>query len=116
MIRKILRKVSSKKGESIAEVLIAGLIISLGALLLASMINASFRLLTNEEKSYKEFIEVKNDFELLNESKDSESSNITITTTNVLGVPKTINNRYVSVFSRGTPGNMFYRYDPNDLK
>ena len=46
MGRKAIRKLKSKNGESIGEVLAAMVIISLAAILLASMIAASMRIIT----------------------------------------------------------------------
>ena len=60
----IFRKLLSEKGESIAEVLMAGLVIALGSLLLFTMVNVSDNLITKEKESYAEFIETKNEFEM----------------------------------------------------
>lgn len=56
MGRKAIRKLKSKNGESIGEVLAAMVIISLAAILLASMIAASMRIITRSVKGYDLYV------------------------------------------------------------
>ncbi|MCR5097194.1 MAG: hypothetical protein K6A70_10750 [Erysipelotrichaceae bacterium] len=105
-------KLVSNKGESIAEVLVASLVITLGAIILFTMVNASFRILQNEEKKYKEFIKEKNKFE---EEAFGEISGV--------GAPAQVSIRYgdvktyeigVTVYSKIIDDNTFYRYEVNN--
>ncbi len=105
----ISKKISDSKGESIAEVLIASLIISLGTILVITMINASFRLLTNEEKSYKEFIDAKNEFAATSyKDSDSATKEITLTCASYSNISKVI-----KVYSKTYKGLTFYRLEEN---
>lgn len=54
--RKAIRKLKSKDGESIGEVLAAMVIISLAAILLASMIAASMRIITRSVEGYDLYV------------------------------------------------------------
>lgn len=56
-------RLKETKGESIAEVLLASLVISLGFVMLVSMIMASFHMIKNSEEKYKSHNNVKNVFE-----------------------------------------------------
>lgn len=56
MGRKAIRKLKSKNGESIGEVLAAMVIISLAAILLASMIAASMRIITRSVEGYDLYV------------------------------------------------------------
>ncbi len=106
MVKTIKKKLQSSSGESIAEVLVAALVVSLGSILLISMVNASFNLLTAQEKKYREFISKKNDFE---EKRYSEfESNILIT---INGGEVTIS-KTVDMFSKVVDEDAsFYRYE-----
>ncbi len=59
----MIRKIKSNHGESISEVLVAGLVMSLGFIMITSMINASFNLIKNTEAKYAIEIADKNEFE-----------------------------------------------------
>ena len=52
-----MRKLTSNRGESIGEVLVALLISSLGLMLLALMISTSSRLVSNSKKAMQEYAE-----------------------------------------------------------
>lgn len=56
MGRKAIRKLKSKDGESIGEVLAAMVIISLAAILLATMIAASMRIITRSVEGYDLYV------------------------------------------------------------
>ena len=104
-VNHILKKIYGNKGESIAEVLIAALIISLGTILIITMINASFKLLTNEEKSYKEFIDAKNEFAATYyKETDATTKEITLQCAGYSNISKIIN-----VYSKTFKGLTFYR-------
>ena len=111
MIKDIKRKMSSNAGESIAEVLVAALIVVLGSLLLHTMVNASFRLLTKEEESYKEFIDERNEFEIdpAAESKVSEDP-YTMTIQSSVGTYT----RQVILYVKKVGDVDFYRYELKD--
>ncbi len=111
---KLVNRLSSHRGETISEVLVASLVISLGMLLVATMISASFRILSREEKSYREYIEQKNIFETYSESKDASTMTISITPSEAgIGELK----RDVEVFSRKIDDSTtFKRYSTVALK
>ena len=112
MIKDIKRKLSSNAGESIAEVLVAALIVVLGSLLLHTMVNASFRLLTKEEESYKEFIDERNEFEIdpAAESRFGEDP-FTMTIQSNAGGTYT---RQVILYVKKVGDVDFYRYELKD--
>jgi hypothetical protein len=55
-MKKLIQKLKSKNGESIGEVLAAMVIISLAAIMLASMIAASMRIITRSVKGYDLYV------------------------------------------------------------
>jgi len=55
-MKKMIQKLNSKNGESIGEVLSAMVIISLAAIMLASMIAASMRIITRSVKGYDLYV------------------------------------------------------------
>lgn len=55
-MKKMIQKLKSKNGESIGEVLAAMVIISLAAIMLASMIAASMRIITRSVKGYDLYV------------------------------------------------------------
>ncbi len=57
---KIIRRIGGSKGESLAEVLIALLISSLGLVLLAAMITSSGNMLTSSKAAMKEYVAAEN--------------------------------------------------------
>jgi len=59
-LKSILRKVRSRSGESIAEVLVSLLIAALAMLLLAGMINASSNLITKSRAKMQEYYDANN--------------------------------------------------------
>ncbi len=115
MMNALYRKLSSNRGESIAEVLIAALVIALGMILLISMINVSFRILNKEEKSYKDFIEEKNAFEKLDEAEVYGNFSVAISISNGANLD-VLDNRIVKVYKRSvSEETQFYRYEAVDL-
>ena len=109
----VLEKIKSSSGETIAEVLVASLVIALGMILFAGMVNASFRLLTREQEKYAEFIEGKNEFERKQITEESERSSVKAsmefegTTVNISeSIP-------VDLYARALDDETtFYRYEP----
>lgn len=59
----MIRKLKSKKGESIGEVLVAMLVVSLGSILFASMVSASQRLATRSKKAYDSYVTARSQME-----------------------------------------------------
>ena len=55
MKNKLIRKIKSRAGESLAEVLIAVLIIAVSAMLLAGMISSTLSIVTRSEAAYEEY-------------------------------------------------------------
>ena len=111
MIKDIQKKLSSNTGESIAEVLVAALVVVLGSLLMYTMVNTSFRLLTKEEESYKEFIDERNEFEIdpAEETKKSEDP-YTMTIQSGVGTYT----RQVILYVKKVGDVDFYRYELKD--
>ena len=108
----IKNKITSDQGETIAEVLIASLVIALGMILFVTMVNASFKILVNEDKHYREFVESKNAFELVAESTSGAETTVNVTT-DYYGVNKTLGNvKPVIVYSKAFEDITFYRYVP----
>ncbi len=54
------RKLQSKKGESITEVLVSALVIALGAMMLASMVTSSMRLVQRSDTAYQRYMDEQN--------------------------------------------------------
>lgn len=84
MLYSIKKKISSKKGESIAEVLIAMLIVALGAILLASMVIGSRNLITKSEEAYTEQMTEKNVLEDMSGNSSSGNVSIQLVTKNIM--------------------------------
>ncbi len=63
-MQRMMNKIKSKSGETIAEVLVACLIAAMGLLLLAVMVTTSQRLIEKSENLYKENIKQSNQIEL----------------------------------------------------
>ena len=110
MIKDIKRKMSSNAGESIAEVLVAALIVVLGSLLMHTMVNASFRLLTKEEESYKELIDERNEFEIDPAASKFSEDPFTMTIQSGVGTYT----RQVILYVKKVGDIDFYRYELKD--
>lgn len=63
MKKLIMKKLTSKKGETITEVLVAVLVIVLGLTMLAAMINSSSKLMITSRSYYDEFYKAENALE-----------------------------------------------------
>ena len=59
-MKKILRKLNNRRGESLSEVLIALLISSLGIALLAVMITSSVRMITESRTTVESYVAAEN--------------------------------------------------------
>ena len=107
MVDNIRKKLLNNHGESIAEVLVAALVIALGSILVVSMINASFRLLTAQENKYKEFISDKNVFEESAYTVDESISSVSISCDDLsLEFSKSI-----KLYKKDGDDHTFYRYE-----
>ncbi len=76
LVKKLNRRLSGRGGESIAEVLIALLISSLGIVMLAAMITASARLLTKSRDSIERYVDAEN--RLAEQGSSSLSGTVTL--------------------------------------
>ena len=59
----MMKKLKSTSGETIAEVLVASLVVVLGILLYATMVSSSFRIITKAEKAMQELYSAESDVE-----------------------------------------------------
>ena len=59
----MINKLKSKSGETIAEVLVASLVVALAVVLFAMMVSASFRIINTSERAMKDFYTAESDFE-----------------------------------------------------
>ena len=110
-----LMKLKSQKGETIAEVLVASVVIALGMILFVTMINASFRILNNEETAYKEFIDSRNAFERIAENNGSAAGKVTIKILRESGEKYSlVCNDDISIYSKNAGDITFYRYEPKE--
>lgn len=62
-MKKILVKLSSNKGESISEVLVASLVIALALIMLVTMTMSAFRLTRNAENAFNDYYDSENNAE-----------------------------------------------------
>ena len=70
-ICKLRKKIESKKGESITEVLVASLVIAFGSILLASMVVASTSIIKKSIIAYGQYISFHNEAEMLDADETS---------------------------------------------
>ncbi len=59
----MIKKLKSNSGETIAEVLVASLVVVLAVLLYTMMVQSSFRIITTSEKAMKEMYETESSIE-----------------------------------------------------
>ena len=71
LCRRIKRKLISRLGESIAEVLIAMLIIELALLMAVSMIASAGKMITKSEKAFEMYYAERNAFEIGHSTDDT---------------------------------------------
>ena len=76
---RLIRKIKSRAGESLAEVLIAVLIIAVSAMLLAGMISSTLSIVTRSEAAYEEYYQENEKLETFSSSTPS-----TVTTSTVI--------------------------------
>lgn len=113
MMRFVKKRITSNRGETIAEVLVASLVIALGMILFVTMVNASFRLLKNEENSYKSFIETKNAFERIAENAEGHAGKVTVSVLQPGGTSTSLKCKDdIEIYSRVSSEMTFYRYEP----
>ena len=77
MKKRICRKLRSKAGETIAEVLISLLISSIALIILAEMIGAATNMVTSSENTLKAYYEESNN--LAQQTTGSSSASVTLT-------------------------------------
>ena len=76
MTERIKKKLKSKSGETIAEVLVALLISSLGLVLLASMISSSYNLITKSRSMIEDYVNSEN--RLVEQEQTVDTGNVTV--------------------------------------
>ena len=76
MYKTIIRKLKSDRGDSIAEVLIAVLIVSLASLMFASVVSASQKMMSATDKYFKNYFQCRNDYESEADEADTAEYNI----------------------------------------
>ena len=74
----ILRKLRSEKGESIAEVLVATLVVALGSVLFAGMVSASEKIVRNSDTAYDNYLNDHNAIEDYENTSEGSSSSVSI--------------------------------------
>lgn len=79
LTKKISKKLNAQTGETITEVLVAALVISLGSILLATMINASTQIIRKAEIEFDGTVELKNASITGNAEALQEGSSLTVT-------------------------------------
>ena len=79
MKKRIFRKLRSKAGETIAEVLVALLVSSLGLVILAQMINASANMIKNSEVKMQEYYSENNKLAKQDQSEADGTGTLKIT-------------------------------------
>ena len=72
----MMNRLKSTSGETIAEVLVASLVVVLGILLYATMVSSSFRIVTTAEEAMKKLYDTESVFE---QNVDNEELGITQT-------------------------------------
>lgn len=72
-------KLRNKSGETIAEVLVAGLVVMLGVLLFATMVSSSFRIISKSETKMKRIYEAESYVEGHTGSSETPSPHIAVT-------------------------------------
>jgi hypothetical protein len=81
MIKNTIRKANSRKGESIAEVLMASLVISLAVVLLVTMVSSSKRLVEKADQAFEWNISFRNTVESGGEFDSSDPHHKTVSGT-----------------------------------
>ncbi|MDD6257860.1 MAG: hypothetical protein PUA69_01150 [Erysipelotrichaceae bacterium] len=74
----ILRKLRSENGESIAEVLVATLVVALGSVLFVGMVSASEKIVRNSDTAYDKYLSDHNAIEDYEHSSEENSSSVSI--------------------------------------
>lgn len=79
MMKTIRKKLNSSKGETISEVLIAGLVVVLAFVMVMSLINTSYHVLTKTDEKMDEYYAERNAFETGSDA--SASGKVSISST-----------------------------------
>ena len=78
----MMNKLKSTSGETIAEVLVASLVVVLGILLYATMVSSSFRIVTTAEDAMQKLYKTESAFEESTNLSDAEKAALGITEEN----------------------------------
>ena len=73
-----MKKIQNRSGETIAEVLVASLVVVLGVLLFATMVSSSFNIIQKSEKKMKEIYAAESNAEIYQESVPPVSAGLTL--------------------------------------
>ena len=74
----VIQKLKNRRGESIAEVLIALLVSALGMLLLATMISASAKVIQKSKEAMREYVRSENALVEQNSSNSYDTGSVSI--------------------------------------
>lgn len=114
MKRRLLDKVRSQAGESIAEVLVALLISSIALVMLASMISSTTNMVNNSKTTMEKYYACNNDLEKLNKTQDKttelEDFSITIETGSTAVPALKVTDDTVKCFENASLGHNVYAY------
>ena len=93
----MIKKLKSNSGETIAEVLVASLVVVLAVLLYTMMVQSSFRIITTSEKAMKEMYETESSIEAGEVTPSTAAASF-----NVTGVsyPGDLNGVTVSLYTK----------------
>ncbi len=91
MKKKLLEKLRSRRGESIAEVLVAMLISAVALVLLASMIVSSSRLILRSRDRMAEYDAANNALAVMSADEDDDADDLLIVRTGTVQVKDTAN-------------------------
>lgn len=106
----MIQKLKSTSGETITEVLVASLIVVLGVLLYAMMVNASFRIINTAENGMKKLYENES---LLEDGSatDSSEAKVSIAETGITN-PGDLDDVFVNVYSADEIKTYEYKTNP----
>ncbi len=100
----MIKKLKSNSGETIAEVLVASLVVVLAVLLYTMMVQSSFRIITTSEKAMKEMYETESSIEAGEVAPTSTSAPVSFEITGVanpgISYPGDLNGVAVSLYTK----------------
>ena len=103
----MIRKLRNNKGETITEVLVASLVVVLGVLLYAMMVNSSFHIINTAEEGMKKLYENESSLESGSADKD-EGKHLTL---DINGISSPGDYHVVDVTVYHTESMKMYEYD-----